>query len=118
MDRAIDIAQTKGRLVMWVLAPPAKTNGYYGPVETRIPHANQLAIDAAPRHAGMDFVDWRVIAAPDGSYTDSLPDGTGKLVTVRHADGLHFTPAGMRVLADLTLSSVEKSWQAAGGRHA
>jgi peptidoglycan/LPS O-acetylase OafA/YrhL len=116
MDRAIDIAQTKGRLVMWVLAPPAKTNGYYGPVETRIPHANQLAIDAAPRHPGMDFVDWRVIAAPDGSYTDALPDGTGKLVTVRHADGLHFTPAGMRVLADLTLSSVEKSWQAAGGR--
>jgi hypothetical protein len=115
-DRAIELAQQKGRLVLWVLAPPAKTNGYYGPIETRIPKANQLAIDAADRHPGMDFVDWRVIAAPDGSFTATLPDKSGQSITVRHADGLHFTPAGMGVLADITLSSVEKAWQSAGGR--
>jgi len=115
-DQAIELAQRGGRLVLWVLAPPAKTNGYYGPIEARIPRANEIAIDAASRHPGMDFVDWRVIAAPDGSYTATLPDQSGNEVVVRHADGLHFTPAGMRVLADITLTSVTNAWQSAGGR--
>ncbi len=115
-DRAVAMAQRDGRLVLWVLAPPAKTNGYYGPIEGRIGHANQIALDLATRHPGMGFVDWRIISGPGGSYVDALPDSSGKVVTVRAGDGLHFTPAGMGVLADLTRTSVEQSWQAVRGR--
>ncbi len=115
-DRAVEMAQRDGRLVLWVLAPPAKTNGYYGPIEGRIGQANEIALGLPARHPDMSFVDWRIISGPGGSYVDALPDSSGQVVTVRAGDGLHFTPAGMGVLAELTRSSVEQSWQAVQGR--
>ena len=115
---AADIAMKDGRTVAWVLAPPASTNGYYGPIETRIGRANQIALALTETHPGLELIDWRVIAGPDGSYAESLPDGSGKLVEVRAKDGLHFAPAGMAILADLTVADVLKVWQQHGGRTA
>jgi hypothetical protein len=83
VDKAITMSMADGRTVAWVLAPPAQTNGYYGPIENRIGRANDIAIAATGRHPGLELVDWRVIAAPDGSYAESLPDASGKLLPVR-----------------------------------
>lgn len=113
---AVGIAESRGATVAWVLAPPAETNGYYGPIESRIGTANQIVLDLADAHPGLELVDWRVIAGPDGGYVQSLPDATGQLVAVRAQDGLHFTPAGMDILADLTVREVLAAWQRHGGR--
>jgi len=110
-DKAIAIAQARGALVLWVLAPPAKTSGYYGPIEGRIDRANAIALDLPSRHPCVGFVDWRVLAAPDGSYTDTLPGVDGDPVTVRAEDGLHFSPAGRSVLAEVSRTAVLDDWQ-------
>ena len=64
----------------------------------------------------MGFIDWRVIAGPDGGFVWALPDTSGQMVQVRHPDGLHFTPEGQAVLADVTVQSVLAQWTAFGGQ--
>lgn len=110
-DQAIDLAEASGALVLWVLAPPARTTGYYGPIEGRIDRANAIALDLPGRHPCIGFVDWRVIAAPDGSYTDTLPGFDGEPVVVRAPDGLHFSDPGKNVLADVSLTAVIADWK-------
>ncbi len=109
-DQAITIAQSGGALVLWVLAPPAQTTGYYGPIEGRIDRANAIALALPDRHPCVGFVDWRVIAADDGSYTDTLPGADGEPVVVRAPDGLHFSPPGMNVLAQVSRTAVLADW--------
>lgn len=106
-----DDARAQGRVVLWVLSPPAETNGYYGPIEGRIGVANNIYRGLASCRTGVGFVDWRVIAAPDGQFTWDLPDDQGNPVRVRHPDGLHFTAEGQAVLADVTVRTVLDQWR-------
>jgi hypothetical protein len=103
-------------VVLWVLAPPAQTNGYYGPIEDRIAIANDVYRTIASCRPGVGLVDWRAIAGPDGSFAWALPDRSGIPVQVRSVDGLHFTPEGEALLADLTVEVVEAQWMAYGDR--
>ncbi len=111
-----DDVRSTGRLVLWVIAPPAQTDGYYGPVEGRIGIANDIYRSLAVCRPGLGFVDWRVIGGPDGGFVWDLPDTSGHLVRVRNPDGLHFTPEGQAVLADITVRTVLAQWAAFGGR--
>jgi peptidoglycan/LPS O-acetylase OafA/YrhL/lysophospholipase L1-like esterase len=111
-----DLARNQGRVVLWVLAPPAQTGGYYGPIEGRIEIANAIYRGLAACRPGVGLVDWRVLAAPDGSFTWDLPDRSGNPVRVRDEDGLHFSPEGQAVLADHTMQAVRTQWALVGGR--
>jgi hypothetical protein len=101
-----------------VLAPPARTNGYYGPIEGRIARVNEIYRLLVACRPEVGIVDWGVLAAPDGSYTPTLPDAEGNDVKVRADDGLHFTPEGVGVLAGVTLEAIDAQWHAVGGRDA
>jgi len=109
-----DDVRAQGRDVLWVIAPPARTNGYYGPVEGRIGIANEIYRDLAACRPGVGLLDWSILAGPDGQFAWSLPDASGREVQVRHPDGLHFTPEGQAVLADATVAAVEASWRQVG----
>jgi hypothetical protein len=111
-----DLARSQGRVVLWVLAPPAQTSGYYGPIEGRIEIANSIYRGLAACRPGVGLIDWRVVAAPDGSFTWDLPDRSGQMIRVRDDDGLHFSPEGQAVLADRTVRAVRTQWAASGGR--
>jgi peptidoglycan/LPS O-acetylase OafA/YrhL len=111
-----DLVRSQGRVALWVLAPPALTNGYYGPIEGRIAVANDVYRGVVACRAGVGLVDWRTIAGPDGAFTWDLQDRSGRTVRVRSEDGLHFTPEGEALLADLTVDMVEAQWAAFGGR--
>jgi peptidoglycan/LPS O-acetylase OafA/YrhL len=111
-----DVARRDGRAAVWLLAPPAETNGYYGPIEGRIDRANAIYLRIAQCHPGVGVLDWRVIAAPDGSFAWDLPDAAGTMVRVRHTDGLHFTREGQAVLADFTRDVLAAHWSESGGR--
>jgi peptidoglycan/LPS O-acetylase OafA/YrhL len=111
-----DLGRDRGRVVLWVLAPPAQTNGYYGPVEGRIGVANGIYRALASCRPGVGLVDWGILAGPDGSFTWDLPDRSGQMVRVRHPDGLHFSPEGQAVLADRTVQAVKTQWAVTGGR--
>ncbi len=109
-------ARSGGAATLWVLAPPAQTNGYYGPVEDRIDLANDRARELARCRGDLGLVDWGLLAAPDGSFASHLPDDRGELVKVRADDGLHFTLAGQALLADLTVQGALAHWRGVGGR--
>ena len=103
-------ARQNGALVLWILSPPANTNGYYGPIESRIDVANDIYITASACSDMIDTIDWSLIAGTNGEFVEALPDENGDLIRVRSADGLHFTKAGQALLADLTRSVVLGRW--------
>lgn len=115
-EQASTIAAANGALPMWVLAPPARPGNFYGKIDQRIPIVNQIYSTLAACAAEIGVVDWRVLAAADGSYTDSLPALDGTPIPVRNADGLHFTPAGVGVIANTTLAAIDAAWDASAGR--
>jgi peptidoglycan/LPS O-acetylase OafA/YrhL len=110
-----DDVRAQGRAVLWVVAPPAQTNGYYGPVEGRIGVANDIYRSLVVCRPDVGLLDWTIVAGPRGEFVWTLPDSTGRPVQVRHSDGLHFTPEGQAVLADVTVAAVESRWRDFGG---
>ena len=108
-------ARQQGAQVLWILAPPAQTNGYYGPIESRIGVANDIYAEVAACSDMVGTLDWGLLAGTGGAYVDALPDADGDLIRVRSDDGLHFTEAGQALLADLTRTVAQRSW---GGRSA
>jgi hypothetical protein len=116
VDEAIRIAREHAPAVIWTLVPPARTNGYYGPIEDRIRRANDIAIAMARKYPDLTLLDWGILTGPNGEYQDALPDSTGRMIPVRAGDGFHFADAGKQVLADLTRDTVNQAWQAARAR--
>jgi hypothetical protein len=102
MRRVIEAAGAGGARVFVAELPPVSTNGFYGPLETQVERLNVMYREL-PAH----LVDWnRPFANPDGSYTESLPGPDGNPVVVRLADGVHMTPPGSDLLAEITLERV------------
>lgn len=95
-------AEAGGAHVVWVLSPPVQTNGFYGPLEEHVARVNQIY-----RHLPVQLLDWSQAVAPGGRYTWTLPDAQGQEQTVRVEDGVHMTEFGNRLIADLTLSTIE-----------
>ena len=88
--------------MIWVLAPPVQTNGFYGPLEEHVQKVNEIY-----RHLGVPTIDWGSVIAPDGVYTDTVPGPDGEPEDIRLDDGVHMTEFGNRLLAALTLTDVE-----------
>jgi peptidoglycan/LPS O-acetylase OafA/YrhL len=107
---ATDLARRDGRPVAWVLAPPAETNGYYGPIEGRIGLVNALYQRLASCRPGAGIIDWRVMSGPEGEFAWDLRNAEGASVRVRSDDGLHFTSPGQAAVADLTRDAVLALW--------
>jgi peptidoglycan/LPS O-acetylase OafA/YrhL len=115
-DEATTIAGAGGARVVWTLGPPATSNGFWGPIDDRIRVANEIYTDLAACRPGTGLLDWRVMGAPDGSFTWYLPGPDGAPVQVRMEDGLHFTPAGQAALAEHTRTTLADVWREGGGR--
>jgi len=109
-------ASARGAVVLWVLGPPTHTNGWYGPIDQQIPKVNAVYRSLAGCVPGMGFADWRVVTGPDGGYAAALPNSAGEMVQIRNADGFHFAPAGIDLLAGLTLAAVHGQWSVDHGR--
>jgi peptidoglycan/LPS O-acetylase OafA/YrhL len=116
--QATTIASSRGAVVLWVLGPPMHTNGWYGPIDGRVPVANAIYQSIAACDPSSATVDWAMLGGPGGTYAAALPDAAGQLVAVRMADGFHFTPAGWDLQARVTLPAVTRAWELAGGRTA
>ncbi len=114
--QASEIAGSKGAVVLWALGPPTRTNGWYGPIDGRIPVVNGIYRSLAACDPKMGTVDWGVISGPGRTYAAALPDAAGHPVTVRNVDGFHFTSPGWSLQADLTLAGITRQWDQDGGR--
>jgi peptidoglycan/LPS O-acetylase OafA/YrhL len=102
MRRVVDAAGAAGARVFVAELPPVQTNGFYGPLESQVERLNALY-----QNMPVNLVDWnRPFANPDGSYTETLPGPDGLPIVVRLADGVHMTPPGSDLLAEVTLERV------------
>jgi peptidoglycan/LPS O-acetylase OafA/YrhL len=110
-------AGSRGALPMWVLAPPARTNGYYGPIEGRIDRVNNIYQALVSCQPQVGLVDWRILTGPGGVFAMDLPGADGTLVKVRNDDGLHFAPAGTAVIAKASIDAIRNRWLSNGGRY-
>jgi len=95
-------ASARGARVFWVISPPVKTNGYYGPMEDHVARLNTIyETFEVPK------IDWATPSSLNGEYSDDLPIGpNGEMVRARADDGLHYTPEGDLMLADATLRTM------------
>ncbi|HZQ58064.1 MAG TPA: acyltransferase family protein [Acidimicrobiales bacterium] len=114
--QATEIASSRGAVVLWVLGPPMHTNGWYGPIDGRVPIVNGVYRSIVACDPGAATVDWSVLGGPGGSFAPSLPDTSGHLVPIRLSDGFHFTPAGWDLQARATLPAIAAAWAADHGR--
>ena len=113
---ATEVASSHGAVVLWVLGPPTRTNGWYGPVDARIPIVNQIYRGLVGCDPSAALVDWSALGGPGGTYAAALPDASGDLVTIRVDDGFHFTAAGQDLQARVTLPAIAAAWATDGGR--
>jgi peptidoglycan/LPS O-acetylase OafA/YrhL len=116
--QATETASSRGAVVLWVLGPPTHTNGWYGPIDGRIPVANNVYRSIVACDPDAATVDWSVLGGPGGTYAPALPDASGHLVPIRLSDGFHFTPAGWDLQARVTLPAIAAAWAADHGRTA
>ena len=114
---ATDRAGAEGARVMWVIPPPADgvKSKWYGDIRQRMLDVTDIEHRLADQQ-GIALVDWSVLANPDGTFTATLPDRDGNPITVRAADGVHFSPAGQALQARTTVDQVLAAWNRMGGR--
>jgi len=95
-------AAARGAEVIWVLAPPVRTNGFYGPLEEHVGRVNEIY-----RRLGVPTIDWSTAVAPGNRYAESVPGPEGAACDPRLEDGVHMTTCGNELLAALTLEQVK-----------
>ncbi len=109
VDRMMDLlVGANHRPVIW-LGPPTLGSNL---------NAGAIAIDqlmkeeAAKRSADITYIDtYKLFQAPDGTYSRSITDDTGKVIQARIADGVHFTEDGAQYLARAVYKVLDAHWK-------
>ncbi|PFG73415.1 DUF459 domain-containing protein [Tepidiforma thermophila] len=92
----MDLLYRPGRTVVWVGQP----NMGRPDLAASVPRVNAIFRAQAAARPWVLYLDaWALTSGPDGSYTAVLPDEAGVPRVMRTDDGVHFTPAGGRLLA-------------------
>lgn len=106
----MDLMHRPGRTVLWMGQPnmqPDPGQGYNPALAARIPPLNEVFRAEAAKRDWVIYVDtWSVTSWSDGTYAPALPDASGASEVLRASDGIHFTPAGGRRLAQAALAAL------------
>jgi hypothetical protein len=95
--------------VVWVGLPPIRSEGLNA-VAVKL---NELYKEHAEK-AGAHYIDiWDAFADEGGAYNAYGPDINGQNAKLRTADGIHFTKAGARKLAQFLESDIKRAFDAA-----
>ena len=85
-----------GRTVYWLGAPTLKDQTK----DSAVVQVNAVAQEVAKRHPNVHYVNtYQLFSSSEGGFSYDLPDETGKVVTMRAGDGVHFTMDGADYLA-------------------
>lgn len=97
----IDSARSRGVAVVWLGVPAMKKPE----LDAKMQRLNEIL--KTEMGEGTLWLPTRALLSPaTGAFEDSAVVN-GKLVRLRTKDGIHFSPAGQRMLSDLLLSHVE-----------
>jgi hypothetical protein len=90
--------------LLWVGLPIMKNDRF----SAEMASLNDIYRDHAAK-AGATFVDvWDAFGDEDGRFSTYGPDVNGEVVRLRSADGIHFTKAGARKLAQFVETEVQR----------
>jgi hypothetical protein len=81
----LDIVEEPGRTVYWLGMPMTQSQ----PIEDLRPVLTKAVEEEFASRPWAHFVDTRPALAPDGVFTNRLPDETGKLVSTMAPDDIH-----------------------------
>lgn len=91
--------------VVWVGEPIMGPNR--PDLNRALPGMNQVVAEEAAKRPWAIYVDtWDLMADTSGAYAQSLPDSGGVVVVLRADDGVHFSSAGGRRLAEAVIAAV------------
>jgi hypothetical protein len=95
--------------VAWVGLPPMRNDR----VNAEAVKLNELYKEKAEQ-AGAHYVDiWDAFADADGQYNAYGPDINGQNVKLRSSDGIHFTKAGARKVAQFLETDIRRAFEQA-----
>jgi hypothetical protein len=95
--------------VAWVGLPPMRSERF----NAQVIKLNELYKESAEK-AGAQYIDiWDAFADEDGAYNAYGPDIDGQNAKLRAGDGIHFTKAGARKLAQFLEADIKRAFDAA-----
>jgi hypothetical protein len=95
------------RAVYWVGVPIMKDSG----LSRHARDVNAVVQEVIAQHPEITYVDsYSLFSGADGNYAASLPDSTGKRVSVRAGDGIHFSPEGGDRLSAAVFKLLDARW--------
>jgi len=96
-----------GMRVVWLAMPVPSDPA----AVTRMAALNDVYRAVANANDGVTLVETDpVIAAPDGTYTETVTSSDGRMLRVRALDGLHLCPDGARLIAAEALVPFARDW--------
>jgi uncharacterized protein len=98
--------------VYWVGLPIMREPEY----DARLRHISTILRWEASLRLDARFIEaYSLFQGGDGAFAFELPDESGVLVTVRAADGIHYTWAGADRMAQRVLKVLEADWRLGAG---
>jgi uncharacterized protein len=95
--------------VAWVGLPPMRSERF----NAQIVKLNELFKEQAEK-AGAQYIDiWDAFADENGQYNAYGPDINGQNAKLRSTDGIHFTKAGSRKLAQFLEAEIKRAFDSA-----
>jgi hypothetical protein len=103
---------TLSRRVYWVGQPIMGTPNY----DSRMRHISRIIREQAALLLEARFIEaYRLFQGEEGGFAIDLADAEGNPVTVRSADGIHYTAAGGQRLASRIMEELAADWGLAEG---
>lgn len=104
VGEALDAIEADGRTLWWIGLPLSDRDN----LEELRPAMTEAFEEQIAERPWAHYVDTLEVLAPDGVYRTQLPGPDGQEVRVRADDGIHLSPAGMRMILDLFLPDIEQ----------
>ncbi len=107
MNRLIDVIAAAGARIAWIGVPALAHRLFVGPMDAHIRPLQAATAAARPEVA---YIDALALTTEDGGFATHRADRDGMPVRFRAEDGIHFTPAGYRLIARDLLVSLEAAF--------
>ncbi len=89
------VLTARGARVLWLGLPPMRNASF----SEKARHLNIIFAQAAREVAGVEYLDVEMLVARDGEYATFMRDSEGRFVRVRMEDGIHYAPAGAKLIS-------------------
>ncbi len=89
------VLTARGARVLWLGLPPMRNASF----SEKARHLNIIFAQAAREVAGVEYLDVEMLVARDGEYATFMRNSEGRFVRVRTEDGIHYAPAGAKLIS-------------------